>query len=319
MKTKDYKKFRSVFIIIVAILLIILRSDIVNTIRTPFSGTTYLPLPSNYYTTKMIIADRIISDASGNETIKNDTIFPGSFILLINDELFKTDYNGKDSSLAMSTFYKSIKKNSKNITLQIVNSSRPSYADELVNGNYFLNYSEKYVLSNKQVIDSTIKLIFDGIYLGFIDKNGATNRAGIKTGDILLSVNKIVWKVKYYPDLNTFQLDTKSINLLRSQPIGEPLYYKVLRTNHEKVFKVYLASFGIQLQFLFSAILGIAFCFMGIYFIFLKKGDYGTLLTGLYILLLGFYIASSSSLKPLELDFILKLKFLLTDISPMIA
>jgi serine phosphatase RsbU (regulator of sigma subunit) len=319
MKTKDYKKFRVVFLVIVILLLIILRAGIINTIRTPFSGTTYLPLPSNYYITKMLIADKKTSDSSGNEIFKKDTIFPGSFIISINNKLFDTLYTNLDSSNAIVRYNKSIDKSNQTITLQVVNSSRPKFADELINGNYYFKYSEKYELSKNQLSDSSIKFIYDGIFLGYIDKNGATSRAGIKTGDILLNVNDIIWKVKFYPNVNSFQLDGKSLKLLRSQSIGEPLYYKVLRMNHEKIFEVYLATFGIQFEFLISVIIGLIFVFLGIYLILIKKGDYGSLLTGFFVFIIGFYLASMSYIKPLELDLILKLKLLTVEMSPIIA
>lgn len=330
-ENKKYRKFKLSIIIITFVLVSMLAMNFFFTIKTPFSGTTYLQLPSNFYITQSIPAKLIKSNFNVNQINESDilnyseklnsSIPPGSFILAVNGNFIDTKIF-KDRNSAIEAITKLLKLSPEKTMITVLIPNTYPQIEEMSGPEYFRKYSKEYEINTNEVYinfgndshflgeqESTeikqegikkITILQEGIFLGFLADGGATDRAGIKTGDILLSVDGVKWKVVMSKIENGYFLDYNSLYKLRTQPTGKPLNYKILRGNEIFDIKVQLATFGIPLKLLVYFLIGLLFIAVGWLYAFFHPQYIGSRLSGLWLILLGFVIGTQMQIIPLE-------------------
>lgn len=298
----------------------ILIVNFLMTIKTPFSGTTYLQLPSNFYVTDEIEGELFrksdyeiqtddLEKRNLSKRIEN-LIPPGSFILAVNDNNF--DLKKFKDSISGINYVKNLLGNASDYAYikVLIPNSYPT-VEETSGAESFRKYSREYKvkkdillkrsLSSDKIQDlKNIKYIKDGIFLGFLAKGGATDRAGIQSGDILLSVDNIKWEVEFQPGEKGYFLTYKSLYKLRTQPKGVPLNYKILRENQIIEKQVVLATFGIPISLLIYFISGFLFITVGWVYAYNHPQYLGSRLTGLWLILMGFVFGSQMQMLPIE-------------------
>ncbi len=242
----------------------------------PFSGTTYLPLPSNYYVEQNI------------EDINNSTnIIPsGSFIISINNHNLDEDNLYSDSIKSFDRIVNILKNSPDTLELQIIE-RHSNYRDELFPKYFFRHFAKKIIISKNSINLDRIRIVVDGIYLGFVDKDGATSKAGIKSGDILLNVNNIRWEVQYYENMNSYLLSPQSLKMLRNSSKDVPLIFKIIRGNSVYSLPVTLSTIGLQLSVVFLFLLQLSFLTIGAFFVFKNTKHLGSLLVGTWLILMS--------------------------------
>jgi sigma-B regulation protein RsbU (phosphoserine phosphatase) len=323
-----YRKFRIFTVALTTLLFGVLLVNFFLTIRTPFSGTTYLQLPSHFYITENISgklikqsSHEIIKSKENKEKVVQDKftnfIPPGSFLLAVNNN-FVDLKKYKDSTEALKYVIKLIHNsgNHLNISVFIPNTYPP--IEEMSTPEYFRKYIRTYEVKTKDILAGIsnavedrnskengitldkITFLHNGIFLGYLAEGGATDRAGIKSGDILLSVDNVAWKVELNPSNNGYFLDYKSLYKLRTQPKGIPLNYLVLRENQLLDIPVTLATFGIPVKLLIYFAIGIIFILVGWIYAFNNPQYIGSRLTGLWLILMSFAFGTSMQIVPLE-------------------
>ncbi len=256
----NIKIIRILILIFVCLVLVIAGTNFYNTVRTPFSGTTYLPLPSNFY----IFDDLSIPMPDGTDSTDNRIFIPrGSFLISVNGIFLDSLFSEKDSLKAISKMSDLIGNSSDTLNLGYLTRSNNNYMAEIISQHYYRSFIKSVKISRELADKLPVNFLPDGILLGYIEKNGATYSAGIQSGDILIAVNGEPWKVIFSELEQSYRLDDKSMKALRSNPIGEPIYYNILRDGRIKSFEVRLAAFGVPINLLLGLILGILFVTFG--------------------------------------------------------
>ena len=261
--------------LIVLVFLSIIVTNIVNVSSTVFSGTHHMSLPSNLYINKPIILD-------------GKPISVGSFLIKVNDSAFK---NVQD----LNKYYLSLSPN-ENIALLIFDINRVKKINDLDSKNKFQFLADTFYIQKSKLNLDFITEISKGLFLGYIVENGATDRAGLKAGDVLLSINDFEMKMDESQPQGTF--DKESLKYFRGLPKSEPIDYKILRDNMVIHKTVYLAQFGIPTNFFISLICGLLIFAFGVFLLFKAESSISGNLTTILFVMLGFQISSSFSLSP---------------------
>ena len=273
---------------LISVIVLISGINIYFTARTPFSGTTYLPLPSNFYLDSNIQ----LKDANNIVTkIKN-----GAFILAINNNYFDDEKIMSDTSIGIVKLNDIISNSGDTSTIKILFKDYNNFKNEHISKKYFRNYAQDFKISKEELSKLKIRFLRDGIFLGYIIEDGATDRAGIKSGDILLNVNGVKWEVKFYENEQSYMLTPESLTMLRSNPIGKPIFYNILRDGKIKSYQVRLASFGLPITMFFTIILQLAFLVIGAILVFRNTNHLGSVLVGTWLILMAFNIAAGYSM-----------------------
>lgn len=105
------------------------------------------------------------------------------------------------------------------------------------------------------------EFLLSGLMIWNVEQKGASDRAGIKAGDIITKVNGV--------DVKDADITDK---IMRSESNSGIINYEILRNNKYINVKVVLATFGIQFVHLVCIFTGLLFLIVG-YFIGLKRSD----------------------------------------------
>ncbi len=296
-KEKTYNKltpsqYRLIFYILGVIALGIISYNFYRNAVTVFSGTHYMSLPSNFYVIKALECNKF-TDA---DTLKGDKIWEtipvGSFILEING----VDVNSKEEfNNALSKF-----KPDAVLKIRVFNIKKSEQLKDLDMKSRYAKLSDLYEIPRSQISDNSVKFLTGGILMAYIEPEGATDRAGIKSGDILLNINGKELKIMS-SDAGE-QLTLESLKYLRSFESGVPIYYNVLRNNEQLTLVVKLAVFGIPIEILLLLITGLPFFIMGLYLILKRPELVSSRMSGYVLLLFGFQILTAASFYPPEFD-----------------
>lgn len=297
--SKNNLRFQILLVLLVLIFLPVILMNFYVTISTVFSGTGYAPLPSNFYVQNNIECLKHLK--SRNEHIFiNDTLQAGSFILSIGDISCKNihtldsclmNFKTSDSILIKALNYKvfqHIKKEEQNINYESLVSV--------------------YKIEKKKLNTLTILELNNGIFIHFVVENGATDRAGIKSGDVLFSIGGKQLAFEQLPE--KYGLTRESLKHLRSHQSGEFVEFEILRQNEYQTVNVCLASYGIQFSFLYIFLTGFVYIAVGLYFGLMRPNLKAARYTGLTLVTLGITFASSLGVNPYDYDLLSKLVYL---------
>ena len=114
----------------------------------------------------------------------------------------------------------------------------------------------------------------------YVFPGGASDRAGMKAGDLILRINDQSFR-------SIFQADS----ILRTAQAGKILDYEVLRNNEFRILHVTLAPFGFSVGFLVMFFTGIAYIAMGLFLGMKRPAVRPARLLGLGFLLIGFAVS----------------------------
>lgn len=109
---------------------------------------------------------------------------------------------------------------------------------------------------------------------------GASDRAGLKVGDLIVRINNEEFQ-------NAFDAD----RIMRLGQIGKSLKYNILRNNKPMEVHVELAKFGIPVAVLILFLSGMVIMAVGFFIVFSRPNILGARLIGFAFLLLGYCIA----------------------------
>ncbi len=313
-KEKTYNKltpsqYRLIFYIIGVISLGIISYNIYRNAVTVFSGTHYMSLPSNLYIIKSLECNKF-SDA---DTLKGEkiweTIPAGSFIMEINSVKV---YSKEELNNVLSKFNPEAI-----IQIRVFNIKKSEQLRDLDMKSRYTKLSDVYEIHRSQISDNSVKFLSGGILMAYIEPDGATDRAGIKSGDILLNINGKELKI-INSDAGE-QLSLESLKYLRNFESGVPIYYNVLRSNEQLTLVVRLAVFGIPFEILLLLITGLPCFIVGLYLIIKRPELVASRMSGYVLLLFGFQILTAASYYPPEFDIFSYLKILLNNLVNLAA
>lgn len=281
--------FFKIFIIAISIGFTII--IVINTIRnatTVFSGTHYMTLPSKFYIQKQLYLQKL---ENGNPWVY-DSIPVGSFLLGINNIILDSNYSIES--------IKKIIENEPIKSITIFSLKKVNEIKDLDKHNKYFLLSDTFAVSNTQFSTDFIKELKEGVFIGYLEKNEATDLAGIKVGDVLLKIKDTPLKMVVV-DENEF-LDEASLKFLRSQEPDVPIPYYILRNNETIKIDVKLATLGLPTQIVFLLLEGFLFFICGLVFSLLRPQLPAAKLTGLAFILVGFFLPATVSNYPVAYD-----------------
>ncbi len=279
-----------IFIIVLSIIFTII--IVINTIRnatTVYSGTHYMALPSKFYIQKPLYLQKLINNSPSTFEI----IPTGSFLLGINNKIL--DKNATLDSIKL------LIENGSVHSVTIFSLNKVNYIKDLDKSDRYIKLSENYLVDYSQIRTNFIRELNTGVFIGYVEEDGATDIAGIKAGDVLLSIKDTSLKIIVTDDGNEV-LDETSLRFLRSQEPGVPTPYNILRNNQIITFDVRLATLGVPTQIVFLLIEGFLFFICGLIFSLSKTSLTAAKLTGLAFILFGFILPATVSNYPVTYD-----------------
>jgi serine phosphatase RsbU (regulator of sigma subunit) len=177
----------------------------------------------------------------------------------------------------------------------------------------FFLLAKNYSIKKSDLPSNFLRILKNGILMGYLEKDGATERAGIKPGDILLSMNGNVLKMEKKGTRGEY-LTVESLKFLRSHGIGEKVNYRVLRNNEIIDITVTMSNFGINLILILLFICSVPLFSLGIFYSLLRPVNNSARLTGLVFIMIGFQLAMSLDLYAPDYDAFAFLKIYLSNI-----
>lgn len=290
-------KFRILILIISSILIGAVIYNFISFSSTVFSGTTYMRLPSNLYIKKNLF----YQNSKGN----TDTIRAGSFLLSINGNTVsnENEYNGLIDGISKESI----------ILLKVLDSRKAVYFEEN-KGNTQLNLlTDSLSIKKSELPDDAIKFLTTGSFIGYIYPDGATARAGLKPGDVVLKIKDREVLMNQVPGADGF--DVSFYRYFRSMSKEEPIPYTVLRNGELMAINVWLSTFGVSTIVVLIILCGFSFILMGMYFGVKRPKFMAARLTAIAFLLIGFRIACGLNIGDANYDIYNFVKIYLTNVA----
>ncbi|MDD8017357.1 MAG: SpoIIE family protein phosphatase [Bacteroidota bacterium] len=185
-----------------------------------------------------------------------DSITQGDLLLKINGGEAKT----------MKDVYELLSNGPEEVRMEVL---RPS-----------INYVIEYKTHRSLIKDNYFNRLPNCVLVTAVTPDGASDRAGLKVGDLIVRINGKEFTNAIEADL-----------ILRLGQIGKTLQYDVLRNGESFTFNVVLAKFGIQIAVLIFCLSGVVFMVTGFFIAFSRPNIFSARLIGFGFLLLGFFMA----------------------------
>jgi len=145
------------------------------------------------------------------------------------------------------------------------------------------SYAEMLFRVPKSAVSSaSARTIPHTAYVFDVIEGGASDRAGMKIGDLIIHINSHGFN-------DVFEADS----IMRQGQIGKSIEYEVLRSDRILTLNVVLASFGFPISLLVLFLSGLLYMGTGTFLSLKRPQLEAARLTGLALLLLGFFIIST--------------------------
>jgi len=254
---RNPNSFRIVFGLLVCYVLALSAITIYRYGSSPTDENLFTTPPSN-----LLIMDEIRADPSGpdnNAILSGGAIPPYNLLVEVNDE--------ETESLAQ-------------LHGVINDPSLPSTIEIRV---HLLKEDEAhtYRIQTDELKAAKIKELPTTAFVVGIARDGASDRAGMKVGDLIYTING-----QTFP--NIFAADS----ILRSGQIGKGFSYDVLRDDHQLTLHVTLASFGIPFPMLVAIFSGLVFIAVGSFIGFKRPLIKAARLLGVLFLVQGYFLTN---------------------------
>jgi len=145
------------------------------------------------------------------------------------------------------------------------------------------NFFATYQARKSALPDSFYRLLPPTARVTDVFKDGASDRAGMKIGDLIFRVNGQA--LTDYPNAAD-----EAEKILRRGQIGKAIAYDVIRDNQRLTLQVKLAKFGIAIPLLVFCLSGLGFAGAGAFIALRRPHLKAARLVGLAFLLIGFFM-----------------------------
>lgn len=294
---KNPGKFRLMVLFLSVLFVSIIIYNIINYASAVFSGTVYMQLPSKLY-----IKENITLKKSDN-TVAN--ISAGSFLLSINGKTAMTsdEYNN---------LMKNLKKDEP-LLIKIFNCNKANLFSENKGSMYFETFSDTLYVNKSDLPENYIYFLTDGSFIGYVIEDGATYKAGLKAGDVLLSIKDRDVKMMSIPFADGFDKDF--YRFFRGLSKEEPIPYSILRNGEPLTFNVWLATFGISTMSFLVVLCGLCYLAVGLFYGIKRPNFIPARLIAIAFILVGFEIAISLNIGYPDFDIYNYIKIFLANTS----
>jgi len=234
----------------------------------PTDENWFRTTPTNVYIVKTFPARRVL----GRDNAGPDSIKVGDILREVND----ADFDNRSLSQILDAA-----PNNDELRLKIL---RPGL------DRYFI-----YQIIKSALPDSFYRLLPPTAYVFEVFKDGASDRAGMRTGDVIFRING--------HDLKSHVLAAGEADaILRRGQIGKTIDYEVIRNNRPLTLRVKLAKFGIAFPILVMCFCGLIYFGTGFFIAFQRPQIKAARLIGLALLLVGFFLTITMLQRNAQLD-----------------
>lgn len=215
-----------------------------------------------------------------------DSILPGDLLLSIRagDDLYTFEQVRKAGPADINRF---LEENSDDSVISL-NILRPA-----------LDAGLAYTVSKKALPDSFLCQIPPAVHVFDVFEGGASDRAGMKQGDLIVTINGKGFRNAHQADL-----------ILQQAQIGKVIDYEILRGNRKITLHLTLARFGIKLPTLIMLFSGLLFLGVGWFIAFRQPREPALRLLGLALISISFWQLVSYS-RDSENDLLVQIRMLL--------
>lgn len=246
----------------VATLLVIISGTFINYISTPTDENWFRDIPSNLLISKnfpaVLQSKKPYLGMRTGKAIVRDSLLVGDLILKMNDGQVSTI---KDAEDIVSNF-----SNVAEIKFTVL---RPSVNSILEMRSIKSNIPQDFLIRLSHFV-----------YVSDVTSNGASDRAGMKVGDLIVSINE-----------QTFSNALDADRILREGQIGKTITYDVLRGNEYITLHVMLAKFGIQNGLLLFMIGGLGMLLIGAFIWYSRPNLFVAQLIGMSFVAIGYFMS----------------------------
>ncbi len=273
-------------------------------VKSVISGTGHFFLPSTVYVSKTIPAFSASNFTPG--TFRKDSIETGDFILSVN-------HVSADTMPFMNYVNSEIDKNGYG-ELLVFRTGKLAKA--------YLSKSEKVhktlyktvFVDNASLNKNSLRFLSHGAIIAYLEPGGATERAGLKIGDVIFSINGQPMK---FSKTDMYEARAALYRLIRNQEAGERSHYVFLRNNEILSTDVYMAVLGMRLEGLVSLICGLLLYSLGLFYILKKPKLFSAKIVGLSLLSIGLTLLTAYFANPPGMNLFSTLIFYLDKVSFM--
>jgi len=293
-------QFKALVIALFVFIMLVLVIDAYRNATTVFTGTHYMTRPSNYYIARDL---PVFSLESTSPTPSK--IGAGSFLISI--EGIKTD--------SIKSLYEYLFFNKKElIKVTLFDVRKSGILKDLSEYNMYMKLADTFYVRRADLLDEgNIKYLENGIFIGYVIPDGATSKAGIEPGDVLLSIRD--YEIKMMGSANESQSFTmESLRYIRNLPLNEKIPFKILRKNNIYIINVELSTFGIRTNHLMVIIIAIVMALTALLFGLKKPENKVSRLAAITFLVTSLQMILSVNYNPPGYDFAAFIKIYLSNL-----
>ncbi len=250
--------FRALFILLTLVLVEFAVVSIYTTASSPSDENYFRNIPSQVYVVKAFHAQLL------KKSEQPDSILVGDLIVSVNNKTTRTKTEAQEKINAIAS--------SDEVTLVVF---RPS-----------LNTNFTYSVLRAALAEEMLEDIPFSVHVFAVLPNGASDRAGMQTGDLIYRINK-----------KTFSDALEADSILVKGQIGKSLEYDIIRNNTKTVLHVQLARFGISIGAIAMFIVGFFYMGTGTFLALKRPAIVAARFLGSAFLAIGFYIISVNALR----------------------
>ncbi|MCX6132436.1 MAG: SpoIIE family protein phosphatase [Ignavibacteriales bacterium] len=155
----------------------------------------------------------------------------------------------------------------------------PDSTSEITVARYKVGEKKTYRVVKSRLDETTVRDIGPTARVISVTPGGASDRAGMFVGDLILRING-----------KSFKNSTDADRILAEGQVGKDLVYDVLRDNEVLSLHVIIAAIGIAFPVLVSTLTGLAFFAMGIFLGLVRSRYIAARLSGLSFIAFGYFI-----------------------------
>jgi len=232
---ENSRRFRAVITVLFAVLFSISARQFYYMIGSPTDENWFTNTPAPFYLVRDIPARLYEVKPGGRFAVKPERVADSLFV---GDILLPAS-----TSTGFQAFTDSLQRLRSLDTLLTLTVYRPAF-----------NQVYRYQIASRLLPDTLLRLLPPTVAVFSVARGGASDRAGMKPGDLILSINNKTFK-------DMFEAD----GIMRSGRTGKSTVYEVLRRNEILRLDVTLARLGIPFTQLIFVLAGCTYMALGLF------------------------------------------------------
>lgn len=256
------RQLRTAFTLLFSALLLQALVTLYTFFGTPTDENTFRNAPSRFMVVKNFHGElkatkNYLGGRSSAVQSFMDSVMAGDLILSINDGKVKT----------MKDVYDAIDESPRDgIRFELLRPSR--------------NEVMTFVVKRNAIRQDFLVLVPSYVIVTDVTPGGASDRGGMKIGDLILRING-----------QEFLTDIEADQILRLGQIGKSLKYNILRNNSFIELNIVLAKFGIPVSILVFTLSGLVWLMIGFFIVVSRPNLFAARMLGSAFMCIGFLLA----------------------------